>query len=76
MNYHLPKYLLLILIVFLVGVQTTDDRKLISASRFGKVSFINTPGWTFTGVNMNISLRSPSMGYHGASGHKNLNKGL
>ena len=56
--------------VYSVQAQTT-----IYSTNFGTVANVNPAGWTFTGVDMNISTNTPSSGYTGASGGAYLGEG-
>ncbi|MBA2611208.1 MAG: T9SS type A sorting domain-containing protein [Bacteroidetes bacterium] len=47
----------------------------IYTTDFGTVANVNPTGWTFTGINMNISTNSASSGYPSASGNCYLGEG-
>ncbi len=53
----------------------TQAQTVIYSTDFGTVANANPLGWTFTGVNMNISTNTGSSGYTGVSGGAYLGEG-
>lgn len=56
-------------------VCSTEAQTIIYSTNFGTVTNVNPAGWTFNGVDMNISTNTPSSGYTGASGGAYLGEG-
>ena len=66
--------LLAIILIFLFWVSATAQTVLYSTN-FGTIANVNPAGWTFSGVDMNISTNTSSSGYPGASGNAYLGEG-
>jgi len=66
------KWIITFCICLLLKVQA---QTVIYTTDFGTVPNVNPTGWTFTGLNMNISNNTASSGYSGASGNAYLGEG-
>ncbi|MES2512564.1 MAG: choice-of-anchor I family protein [Bacteroidota bacterium] len=56
-------------------INTVNAQTIIYTTNFGSVANVNPTGWTFTGIDMNISTNTSSSGYTGASGGAYLGEG-
>jgi hypothetical protein len=73
-----PKFILLASIIFFsfcAFVNYGIAQTVLYSTDFGTTTNVNPTGWTFTGVNMNISTNTTSSGYNGASGNAYLGEG-
>ncbi|MEO6303684.1 MAG: T9SS type A sorting domain-containing protein [Bacteroidia bacterium] len=71
----MKKNLLLFIILFILFYISASAQTTIYNTNFGTVANVNPVGWTFTGIDMNISTNTSSSGYPGASGNAYLGEG-
>ncbi len=62
-------------LVMCAFLNNMSAQTVIYSTNFGTVANVNPVGWTFTGIDMNISTNTPSSGYAGASGGAYLGEG-
>ena len=68
------KYHTIVFTIF-TFVNSATSQTIIYSTNFGTNVNVNPPGWTFSGVNMNISNNTSSSGYSGVSGGAYLGEG-
>lgn len=75
MKHHLLKKRGIIITFCLCILLNINAQTVIYSTDFGTVANVNPPGWTFSGIDMNISTNGASSGYAGASGGAYLGEG-